>query len=157
VSQPPRFLFDECVGKPAMEQLQRMVPGNPCCSHLRDTFAQGTPDDKWIPALAGQEGLIVISGDRGKQSGIKPKLPDLCEEHQITHVLLSAAVHRMKSHEKVAALALVWDQIAALDKHPAGTRCILRLRQSKKNAGLLVVLEMRNRPDPPEASPSQGQ
>jgi hypothetical protein len=141
VTKPGRYFFDECLGRPAMRELARIVPGNPQFTHVLDVFDQGTTDDVWVPRMAADGGWIVISSDRGRQSGLGAKLPWLCQEHKITHILLSTALHKKKSHEKVAALALIWSDIESVAAAPPGTRFKLRIRQSKGIAGLKVVLE----------------
>lgn len=69
------------------------------------------------------------------------KLPALCKEHKITHVILSSALHRKKTHEKVAALLFVWDQLEALGTAPPGSRFILRLKQVRGSDELRIALQ----------------
>ena len=89
-------------------------------AHVLDFQTEGIHDDKWIPERA-KEGWIVISTDRGKQSG-RAKFPKLCKQYGMTHVLFSASVHRMTGLDKTAALLLVWADISRLPTAPKGSR-----------------------------------
>jgi len=96
----------------------------PELAHVLDFQGQGILDQDWIPRIA-QEGWIVITGDRGKSGG--QKLPLLCRRFFITHVLLSAAVHRQRGFEKQRAILHVWPEIALLPQMPKGSGFSLRL------------------------------
>ena len=122
MSPAPRFLFDECLGKPSVAQLQASLRSTPNCAHLCDFFASGTLDNDWIPQIATEGGWIVITSDAGRKTNKGGKLPRLCKEFGITHVILTAALHRKPAAEKVAALVLAWDRIEALAAEPAGSR-----------------------------------
>ena len=127
-----KFLFDECLGKPLMELLHQLVSSECEFLHICDFFASGTPDAVWIPEIAKAGGYIVITADAGKNPKKKErKLPDLCAEYKVTHVIMSAKLHEQKGQEKVAALASVWDEIDALEKEPPGSRFRLRFKDSK--------------------------
>ena len=90
--------------------------------------------------MASEGGWIIITSDGGKQSKKGDKLPELCREYSITHVVLSAKLHKKKAHEKIAALLFVWEQIATLEKEAPGTRFDLRFRKNKGTQALTVVL-----------------
>jgi hypothetical protein len=124
-----------------MQDLARLVSPSRPFTHVLDVFEQGTTDDVWVPQMSKEGVWVVISSDRGRQSGLGAKLPLLCKEHKITHVLLSSALHKKKSHEKVAVLALVWAEIERAATAPPGTRFKLRLRQSKGVPGFRIALE----------------
>jgi hypothetical protein len=55
VKSEGRFLFDECIGKPLMLELQSMVAPDSEFRHIVDTFRAGEKDEIWIPRL-GAEG-----------------------------------------------------------------------------------------------------
>lgn len=140
MNAPPRFLFDECIGKPAMLQLHELVGGGFEFVHLSDRFAAGTKDNDWIPKLAS-EPWVVVSGDRGRQSGMGPKLPDLCRETGITHILLGKSVHVKKAAEKIAILTLLWDRIVEASTDEPGSRYMVKVRLSKRLRNATYILE----------------
>ncbi|MGE5611222.1 MAG: hypothetical protein ACM359_18375 [Bacillota bacterium] len=126
-----KLLFDENFGKPLVERLAGLLtvfPEKPAISHVLDLYAQGRPDDEWIPKVA-KEGWIVVSGDRARRYG-GAKLPRICAQLNVTHILLSGKLHEMKQAEKIRAIVTVWPQIVAqLPAAVKGTRFSLRLSQ----------------------------
>jgi hypothetical protein len=82
---------------------------------------QGTWDEVWIPSL-GNDGWTIIAGDRGKSSGKGKKLPSLCVQHNITHVLLGPAVHQRAKFPKLLTILSVWHELIAIANGPRGLR-----------------------------------
>ena len=124
-----------------MLSLKGLVPNDPEFRHVCDFFQQGTYDSVWIPQIASEEGWIVITSDGGRNPSKGGKLPELCREHKITHVILSPTLHNKTAADKVAALLLVWNEIELLQKVPPGSRFKLRYKHTKGVAGLRIVLE----------------
>jgi hypothetical protein len=149
VSAPARFLFDECLGKPLMETVRQTVPTEAAFVHICDYLSQGVLDTDWIPQIAREGGWVVITSDGGKHSKKGDKLPELCREHGITHVVLSATLHAKKSHEKVAAIIEMWEQIEATVTAITGTRFQLQYKNTKRNRGVILTLVEVPPPAPP--------
>jgi hypothetical protein len=126
-----------------MEIIQSSVPGTSQFAHIRDYFGEKTPDSLWVPKMAEEGGWIVITSDGGKQSKKGDKLPELCEEHGVTHVVMSQKLHHKRSHEKIAAVVSLWEQIATLDSVPVGKGFDLRFRSHK--GAVTIVLMPRDR------------
>ncbi|MFH1108521.1 MAG: hypothetical protein V1790_04885 [Planctomycetota bacterium] len=147
--KPIRLLFDECIGKPIMEQLAQAVQYSHEdieFKHLLDFQSQGIPDSDWIPQKAN-EGWILISTDRGKKTGAGgaghgKALPMLCRRFGMTHVLLSAKVHAKKQFDKMRAILDVWDDLVRVIDAEPGSQFLIRM--GPKHA----VLERRNVPEP---------
>ncbi len=98
--------------------------------HLMDYFKAGTCDSVWIPKVAA-EGWIIITADRGRASnGVK--LPSICAEYKVTHILMSGAMHKLKQSQKANAIISVWEQIKQCDLAPRGSRFIMRLHHDKR-------------------------
>jgi hypothetical protein len=98
VTTKPKLLFDECVGKPLVDHLRSLLAlavleNDAEVSHILDIYGQGKLDSEWIPEIAAQA-YIVITGDLGRKGGAK--LPRLCVQYGITHVLLSPAMGSRK-------------------------------------------------------------
>lgn len=126
MSEPLKFVFDECLGRPIVEAIARLVefhPAKPVVKHLLELFPVTQPDAEWIPKLAN-DGYIVISTDRGK-SNFGAKLPHVCRESGAIHVLISAALHKRKQFEKARAVLAVWTDLMALDLAEPGSRFVL--------------------------------
>ena len=104
----------------------------PKICRIREFVGGGIDDQEWVPKLRA-EGWVVISADRGKQCG-GAKLPQVCAAHEVTHVLLSSALHQMQQFEKMRAILSCWPQLCQLHQEPNGTRFRLRLSQDRNKA-----------------------
>ena len=138
---PPQFLFDECVGKPAMHDLRRVLKTDAKFVHITEKYGSGAKDNEWIPALAAEGGWVVITSDGGRKSKRGNKLPVICAASKLTHVVLSAKLHERTAHEKSAALAFLWSKIEVLRDEEPGSRFNLRFKSLKGKTGLAVILE----------------
>lgn len=133
-----RFLFDECVSKPATIELMARVGGGFQFGHI-----SGEKDRDWIPRIAAEGQWVVITSDCGKQSTHPDRLPRICAEHKVTHLLLTQRVHRLPMAEKVERLFEMWDRIVELGSYPAGSRFRLRYL-SVKGSGSQVRLDIEH-------------
>lgn len=107
-------------------------------THILELYGQGAKDNEWIPTCAAEGGWIVISGDRAKRNNPGGKLPLLCREKGVTHVILSAAAHQLRVADKLSLLQLMWPQITETPKAKPGTRFKLQFQQL--STGLRSVL-----------------
>jgi hypothetical protein len=125
----PKFLFDECIGKPGLDVLRELLAlGDDEAElvHLLDLESEGSLDDNWVPRL-GSEGWIVISADRGQTPSRGGKLPRLCKTHLVTHVLLSGALHSKDTRTKIVGIAHVWTRLLEVADAPRGSEFRLQL------------------------------
>lgn len=128
MKRPLKLLFDENFGKPFVDKLAPLLgefPETPVIKHVLDYFQSGSSDAEWIPQVA-REDFIVISFDRGRRYG-GPKLPQICAEYGVTHVLVSGKLNQRKQADKIRAIMEVWTDLAALADAPPGSRYLLRL------------------------------
>jgi hypothetical protein len=132
MSQPVKLLVDECIGRPLMESMRNMLNWDspaPTIHHLTSYFVPGEADDVWIPKIAG-DGWMILTGDKGSRG--RAKLPKICRQYKITHIITSSAVSKMKQMDKVAAIVAVWGAIKQdCPPAPAGSRFYLRLNNGK--------------------------
>ena len=124
-----------------MEKLQQVVLSDSLFVHITDYFSQGVKDEHWIPKLSAESGWIVITGDGGKSSKRGQKLPELCWEYGITHVVLSSTLHSKRSSVKVGVLTTFWSQIELLHEMPKGSHYHLRYRTIKGKTAVVIALE----------------
>ena len=130
--RPAKLLFDECLGKPAISKLAEIVAMGggvkPQVSHLFEYAPPGTRDEVWVPGLAS-DGWTVITADGGHRPNKNrgAKLPLLCHQYSVTHVVLSSFVHNRTTFEKIVTIMSVWYQIVdiASDSSLAGKRYVL--------------------------------
>jgi hypothetical protein len=119
----PKFLFDENFGLPAIQRLRTFLSASadeesfPEIRHVLEYHDSGARDIEWIPKMA-EEGWIVISADRGKKSSGGEKLPKICVQYGITHVLLSASVHHRPTFDKMMTVLSVWADLSELNSAP---------------------------------------
>lgn len=137
----PRFLFDECLPAPAIRALAESHQTE-FASLVAMLGEQGVVDEKWIPLIATEGRWVVITSDGGRQRSRGAKLPDLCREHNVTHVVITSSIHSKKTADKLRILSESWDRIVqAVTEAPPGTRFRLRYKPAKGSGILRVVLE----------------
>lgn len=129
-------MFDECLSKPSTTELMDQVGGGYTYGHI-----SGEKDRDWIRRIAAQGRWIVITSDCGKQSPHRDRLPRICAEHKVTHILLSQTIHRLPMEAKQRALLQKWEEIVELGKAPPGSRFRLRY-VSVKGSGSQVRLQV---------------
>ncbi len=135
-------MFDETFGRPlvgAMSQLCLFWREDVRLMHLLDfTQQEGAKDEQWVPRLAGSD-WIVVSSDKGARGS--SKLPRICWEHRITHVLFKGQMVHQQQFEKGRALLVVWNDLLLASTRPNGPR--FRIRKGPSNP----VLEYIGHPD----------
>ena len=127
MTAPLKLLFDENFGEPLVHALADFMakyhePVEIC--HLFVHVPDGTPDEIWIPRIKGV-GWTVVSTDRGRRCGGR-KLPDICFENQVKHILLSGMLHNAKHFEKIRAIVSAWSEIVLSIRSQSGLRYCLR-------------------------------
>jgi hypothetical protein len=127
-------MFDECLSKPSTEKLMERVGGGYAFGHI-----SGEKDRNWIPRIAKQGRWVVITSDCGKQSPHKDRLPRICAENNVTHLLLTQSIHRLPMQEKQEILFQKWEEIVGLGDHPPGSRFYLRYVSVKGSGSQVVV------------------
>jgi hypothetical protein len=95
----------------------------PNIRHLLDFFTAGTSDAVWVPKIAS-EGWVVLTADRGKSSS-KNKLPGICEQFKVTHILMGSSILHLKQNQKAHAIISVWEEIKKCNEAPKGSRFIM--------------------------------
>ena len=128
MNEPIKLLFDECLGKPLLEDIKHLLAWDspkPTIQHLLDYFTQGTCDAVWIPSVAN-EGWMILTSDRAKKSS-RMKLPQICQECKITHILMGPSVLHLKQSQKANAIVAVWEDIKKCNNSPKGTRFFLQI------------------------------
>lgn len=140
-----RLLFDECVGTPTLGLLKSVLataPEKPCLRHILEFQSQGVHDEVWLPRIS-KDGWIIVTADRGRQgrTGKGEKLPVLCRQYDVTHVMLSKTIHHWNSFQKFRCIMAVWTDIARLASAPKGSAHLLRVVKDDRVA--LVCLDSR--------------
>lgn len=140
-----KFLFDSCCfGRVALNRFIEFLgtSGDGAeFAHLADFQLEEQLDDDWVPLFV--EGRwIVITSDRGSNPSRGSKLPLLCRHYGLTHVLLSASVHDMKTFDKARAIAAVWPDLLKLCDWPRGSEH--RLQKTASGGFVLRSPELKD-------------
>ena len=138
MNEPIKILFDENFGEPLVSALAVFLDWYEESVEIRHLFKfakASEKDEVWVPRIA-PGGWTVISTDRAKRCGGK-RLPDLCREYAVTHILLSASIHEAKQFEKMRAFIAVWPRIILAAKCNNGTRFSLRYDGPDKRVALV--------------------
>ncbi|NQT37489.1 MAG: hypothetical protein HQ581_08375 [Planctomycetes bacterium] len=133
-NEQPKYLFDECaLSACAVATLAQLLefasPDSSATVQHKLKFhdhGEGIWDEVWIPEAA-KEGWIVISADRGKKGGRKKgeKLPRVCRDFQVTHVLMSGGMMKRKQFDKILSILSVWYPLLDTAKEPGGTQFMM--------------------------------
>lgn len=128
---PKKLLFDSCCfGQTSVSKLKEFLIEDELeveIAHLRDFKLDNSLDDVWVPKMV-QENWVVVSSDRGTTKSKGSKLPLLCKKFRMTHILLSASVHNLKSFEKVKAILSAWPELGSVFEAENGTEFRLQKR-----------------------------
>jgi hypothetical protein len=119
-----RFLFDECLSRPVVEndlvRSLRLFGSGAEVAHLITKFGEGAKDLVWIPEVAKERGWIIITADQGIHSKKSEKLPKICRAYGVTHVMISRGLHKRTMFYKALAISSVWGKLLALADVPRG-------------------------------------
>lgn len=137
-----KFLFDECaLGVPALAAIRNVLKFNPQTAeldHVISRFGAGAKDDDWIPTAA-IEGWIVVTADSGRHKSRGGKLPLLCEQFGVTHIVMSTAVNKLSSFGRQRAIIDNWEAMVGVADEPRGSRFSLRMVGSQGRTTLVFV------------------
>jgi hypothetical protein len=87
------------------------------------------------------EELIVVSSDRAKKPSAGDKLPKLCSEFGVRHILLSATINGGSNLARVQAIIAHAQELAVeVPKTPKGTRYRLRYSDGDRHRTVLELV-----------------
>lgn len=136
-------MFDECLGYPVMQHILSSRVGQGLnIALITDKFKSGVIDDTWIPQIASEGAWVVITSDKGKQPRDKCKLPRLCLEYGVTHILVSQTIGKMKASAKCDAVGFAWDRIMKVGDYPEGARYSMKLANFKNEMNCGIILDL---------------
>ena len=124
--------FDSTFGYPWVTGLSHIFmmrrDKEPYLSHIYAFSQEGEEDDIWIPKLNKHE-HVVVSTDKGRKI---PRLPKVCKQNQITHILFSPSAHHLTKFEKARAIISLWPQIEKTFDAPLGSRYQIKHEAQKQ-------------------------
>jgi PIN like domain len=125
-----RLLFDECIGRPHVERLAQLIEledeeNRPTVEHILNFQGQGVRDEVWIPRMAREDWILITADKSWRRKGKGEPLSRLCVRCGVTHVVLSQAVSKRRSFEKMLTVLSVWYEVLGLDAVPRGSRFMI--------------------------------
>ena len=134
------ILFDECLGPPLLDPIRRHAAFDPRrieIEHILTLQRDGVPDEDWIPHRAA-EGWVLVTSDGGKGGNSREKgrkLPRVCWEQRMTHVILSPNIHQLPAIRKAEAIYAVFGDLLLTPEYPRGSRFSVR----KQTSGAIML------------------
>ncbi len=132
--------FDSNFGYPWVTGLSHIFmmrqDKEPFLNHIFSFSNEGEEDDIWIPKLNKTKD-VIISADKGRK---KPRLPQVCKEYQITHILFCPSAHHLQKFEKARAIITLWPKIVETFKAPLGSRYQVKYVTSKQRCTMVQVI-----------------
>ena len=109
-------------------------------------FDKGDDDEDWLPILENHNSKwIVVTADRGRDPK-KPKLPFICEELGVTHIMMTPTLKDAGYVAQKQALLTVWPQIVRTPFLPRGTRISLGVRRYTAGGHYWPSLQIGKKP-----------
>lgn len=71
-------------------------------------------------------GWIILTADRGKKNR-QMKLPQICLESKITHILMGSSILKLKQNHKANMIVALWEEIKKCARAPKGSRFLMHL------------------------------
>lgn len=135
MTQPVRFLFDECISRPLVEtRLAQSLELYGACAtvaHLLGRYPQNVKDPVWITEIAREGGWVVVTMDRGMHGKRIERLPIVCHAFRVTHVMLSPGLAKRTMLFRMLAIEACWSDLIAACDYPPGTQFLLSMREKK--------------------------
>lgn len=119
-----KLLFDANVSQHAIQSLAQLLETcreNVELRHLVQDYPLDTPDSGFIKDYAKQ-GYVIVTGDSAKQSGRGDKLPKICIDEGITHVLFTGRLQQRRTFDKMRAIITVWPELLEAYNASPGSR-----------------------------------
>lgn len=126
-----KLFFDQCLSKRLpihIAQIYSEDHPDLQTKHLSECYAPNTPDDKWIAILEKEKDWIVITADDGSGSK-KPKLPIICAQLGVTHIVMTPTLHQSPFKEHKQAILCLSPQIRVVPRLPKGTKVSMQYRE----------------------------
>ncbi len=136
--------FDSTFGHPWVTSLSHLFMmrkvQQPHLKHIFQISTEGEEDSRWTQTLANEGDCIVVTGDQGRRGKDKPRLPQVCKNKNLTHILLSPNVHSASKFERARAIIVLWPQILQTFDSPPGSRYQIK-QNIRRNSYILEFKE----------------
>lgn len=126
-----RFFFDNCISVNLAEAMRLLNEPYHQIEHLTSRFSPAALDVDWIPVVAADADLILVSADPAITSSKKEK--EIWRQSGLTSFFFGGDFSQLQIWVQVAEVVNWWTQIVRTAKDaPRGTGYLLPLKGSKK-------------------------
>ena len=126
-----RFFFDNCISVNLTEAMRLLNEPHHEIEHLTKRFSPGALDVDWIPVVAADPEIILVSGDPAITTSKKER--EIWRPSGLTSFFFGGEFARLSRWPQVAEVVSWWPAIVAKAREaPRGTGYLLPLKGSKK-------------------------
>ena len=126
-----RFFFDNCISVNLTEAMRLLTEPHHEIEHLTTRFSPDALDVEWIPVVAVDAGLILVSGDPAITTSKKEK--EIWRQSGLTSFFFGGDFARLPIWSQVTEVVSWWPQIVLTAKDASrGNGYLLPLKGSKK-------------------------
>jgi hypothetical protein len=131
-----RFFFDQCVSVNLAAAMRLLNEPHHEIEHLTGRFSPDALDVDWIPVVAADPDMILVSGDPAITTSKKER--EIWRSSGLTSFFFGGDFARLSRWPQVAEVVSWWPEILRQAKDaPRGTGYLLPLRGSKKGPKLI--------------------
>jgi hypothetical protein len=126
-----KFFFDNCISVNLTEAMRLLNVPHHEIEHLTKRFPPDALDEDWIPVVAAEAELILVSGDPAITTSRKER--EIWRQSGLTSFFFGGDFARLPIWAQVSEVVIWWPEIVLKAKEAQrGTGYLLPLKGSKK-------------------------
>ncbi len=126
-----RFFFDNCISSNLAAAMELLTAPYHEIEHLTKRFAENALDEEWLPVLALEQDIVLISADPAITTAKKER--EIWRESGLTSFFFGSGFSGLRKWSQVSEVVNWWEEIVRESKEAKrGTGYLLPLRGSKK-------------------------
>jgi len=132
-----RFFFDNCISVNLTDAMGLLTAPYHDIEHLTTRFSPDALDVEWIPVVARDTDIVLVSGDPAITTSKKEK--EIWRQSRLTSFFFGGDFAQLPIWSQVTEVVNWWPQIVltAKSEPPRGTGYLLPLKGSKKAPKLI--------------------
>jgi hypothetical protein len=131
-----RFFFDNCISSNLTEAMRLLTSPAHEIEHLTRRFSPAALDEEWIPQVAADPDLILVSGDPAITTAKKER--EIWRQSRLTSFFFDGNFSQLQIWAQVCEVVNWWPELVREAKQaPRGTGYLLPLRGSRKKAKII--------------------
>jgi hypothetical protein len=126
-----RFFFDNCISSNLTAAMGLLTASHHEIEHLTKRFSADALDEEWLPKLAHEHDLVIVSADPTITTAKKER--EIWRQSGLTSFFFGGDFSRLPIWTQVCEVVNWWPEIVREAKDaPRGTGYLLPLKGSKK-------------------------